>query len=187
LNARRIREPRGRGAPRRGLSRVLRALGPGVTTGAADDDPSGIATYSVVGAQNGLAFLWTALFAWPLMSCVQLMCARIGMVTGMGLAGAMLQNFPRWLVGNGCAGAADCQHHHIAADLSGMADSAHMLGAGPSMLYVWVFGLGISVLTVFPALQPDCQHAQMAGTGIVCLCDNGILVHPDWTACCTQR
>ena len=59
-------------------------LGPGLITGAADDDPSGIATYSVTGAAFGYSTLWTALFSFPLMAAVQLMCARIGMVTGMG-------------------------------------------------------------------------------------------------------
>ena len=66
--------------------RFFSALGPGVITGAADDDPSGIATYSVAGAQLGTSMLWTAFLTWPLMGCVQMMCARIGMVTGQGLA-----------------------------------------------------------------------------------------------------
>jgi Mn2+/Fe2+ NRAMP family transporter len=65
---------------------LLKSLGPGVITGAADDDPSGIATYSVAGAQLGTKLLWTALLTWPLMAAVQMMCARIGKVTGQGLA-----------------------------------------------------------------------------------------------------
>ena len=77
------------------FKRVLQALGPGVTTGAADDDPSGVATYSVVGAQFGTSFLWSALVTWPLMGCVQMMCARVGMVTGQGLAGSLRKKFPR--------------------------------------------------------------------------------------------
>jgi NRAMP (natural resistance-associated macrophage protein)-like metal ion transporter len=174
--------PEAEAPPRRGLSRVLRALGPGVTTGAADDDPSGIATYSVVGAQNGLAFLWTALFAWPLMSCVQLMCARIGMVTGMGLAGAMLQKFPRWLVGMAVLALLIANIINIAADLSGMADSAHMLGAGPSMLYVWVFGLGISVLTVFLRYNQIANTLKWLALALFAYVITAFLVHPDWTA-----
>src|ERR1043166_5967086 len=75
--------------------RFLASLGPGVITGAADDDPSGIATYSIAGAQHGLALLWTALITWPLMAFVQMMCARIGMVTGRGLTGALHRKFPR--------------------------------------------------------------------------------------------
>ena len=65
------------------LRRVARALGPGLITGAADDDPSGIVTYSMAGAQHGMALLWLAWITWPLMAAVQMMCARIGMVTGM--------------------------------------------------------------------------------------------------------
>ena len=63
------------------LRRFLSALGPGVTAGAADDDPSGIATYSIVGAQLGTSLLWTALITWPLMACVQFMCARIEVIS----------------------------------------------------------------------------------------------------------
>jgi Mn2+/Fe2+ NRAMP family transporter len=77
------------------IRRVWRAIGPGVITGAADDDPSGIATYSIAGAQFGTALLWTALLTWPLMAAVQNMCARVGMVTGGGLMGALHQRIPR--------------------------------------------------------------------------------------------
>src|SRR5919109_2398534 len=80
------------------VRRFLDSLGPGIITGAADDDPSGIATYSIAGAQHGLALLWTALFAWPVMAYVQMMCARIGMVTGRGLTGALHRKFPRPLI-----------------------------------------------------------------------------------------
>ena len=85
-------------APARWTRLLLKSLGPGVITGAADDDPSGIATYSVAGAQLGTKLLWTALLAWPLMAAVQMMCARIGMVTGKGLAGNFKQRFPGWLI-----------------------------------------------------------------------------------------
>ena len=77
---------------------LLKSLGPGVITGAADDDPSGIATYSVAGTELGTTLLWTALLPWPLMAAVQIMCARIGMVTGQGLAGNFKQRFPSWLL-----------------------------------------------------------------------------------------
>ena len=76
------------------LHRFFGALGPGLITGAADDDPSGIATYSIAGAQLGTSMLWTALLTWPLMAAVQMMCARIGMVTGYGLASALRRKFP---------------------------------------------------------------------------------------------
>ena len=69
----------------------MKSLGPGLITGAADDDPSGIATYSIAGAQLGTKLLWTALITWPLMAAVQMMCARIGKVTGQGLVGSFKQ------------------------------------------------------------------------------------------------
>jgi hypothetical protein len=80
------------------IHRFFANLGPGLITGAADDDPSGISTYSVAGAAFGYAPLWTALFSLPLMASVQLMCARLGMVTGPGLAGAVRRFYPRWVL-----------------------------------------------------------------------------------------
>src|SRR3982750_4458357 len=83
------------------LRRFFSLLGPGLITGVADDDPSSIATYSVVGAQLGTSLLWTAFITWPLMGCVQFMCARIGMVTGMGLGNALRQKGSRSLLFGG--------------------------------------------------------------------------------------
>ena len=77
------------------LSRFWKLLGPGLVTGASDDDPSGIATYSQAGASYGLSTLWTALIAFPLMASIQQMCARIGMVTSKGLTGTLKKNYPR--------------------------------------------------------------------------------------------
>ena len=75
------------------LTRFKKTIGPGVITGAADDDPSGIATYSIAGAKFNFSLLWTALFTWPLMAVIQMMCTRIGMVTGCGLASALSKKF----------------------------------------------------------------------------------------------
>src|SRR5205809_7986092 len=77
------------------LYRLVHSFGPGIITGAADDDPSGVATYSIAGAQLGTSLLWTAWLTWPLMAAVQMMCARIGMVTGRGLAGALTEKLPK--------------------------------------------------------------------------------------------
>src|SRR3989442_3090153 len=79
----------------RGVRHFFRELGPGLITGAADDDPSGISTYSVTGASFGYAPLWTAFFSFPFMTAVQLMCARLGMVSGKGLAGIIRQTYSR--------------------------------------------------------------------------------------------
>ncbi len=168
------------GRAERSLQRLRRALGPGVTTGAADDDPSGIATYSIVGAQSGTTLLWSALFVWPLMACVQMMCARIGMVTGRGLAGALLQKLPRWLVALIVLSLLIANVINIAADLAGMADAAHMLGAGPAMLYVSLFGAGICVLTIWLRYQQIASTLKWLAVALFAYVITAFLVHPYW-------
>ena len=79
--------------------RFLRVLGPGLITGASDDDPSGIGTYSQVGSHFGYGLLWTALLTFPFMVAVQELCARIALQTGVGLGMSLKRKFPRWIVG----------------------------------------------------------------------------------------
>jgi NRAMP (natural resistance-associated macrophage protein)-like metal ion transporter len=121
------RRPAATASPSRWIRSLLKSIGPGVITGAADDDPSGIATYSVAGAQLGTKLLWTAFITWPLMAAVQMMCARIGKVTGQGLAGNFKQRFPRWLLLAFVAALLAANTINIGADLAGMADAAAML------------------------------------------------------------
>src|ERR1041384_8808417 len=80
------------------LRRFVSKLGPGLITGASDDDPSGIGTYSVAGAQFGYSCLWTAWFSFPLMAAVQLMCARLGLISGRGLGGLLRVYYGRWVL-----------------------------------------------------------------------------------------
>ena len=127
---------------------LLKSLGPGVITGAADDDPSGIATYSVAGAQLGTKLLWTALLTWPLMAAVQIMCARIGKVTGQGLAENFKRRFPGWLLRVFVIALLGANTINIAADLAGMADAAQMLLGINSRLFVVIFAILISWATV---------------------------------------
>jgi NRAMP (natural resistance-associated macrophage protein)-like metal ion transporter len=126
----------------------LKSLGPGIITGAADDDPSGIATYSVAGAQLGTTLLWTALVTWPLMAAVQIMCARIGMVTGKGLAATLKLRFPVWLLVIFAVSLLAANTINIGADLAGMADAAQMVTGVNSHIYVIVFAVLISWATV---------------------------------------
>src|ERR1700733_8000236 len=81
----------------------FKASGPGVVTGAADDDPSGIATYTVAGARFGNSFLWVALLTWPMMAAVQMACAHLAMMSGEGLAAALAKKFPRYVMIAICA------------------------------------------------------------------------------------
>lgn len=132
----------------RWIRSLLKSLGPGIITGAADDDPSGIATYSVAGAQLGTRLLWTSLLTWPLMAAVQMMCARIGQVTGQGLAANFKLRFPRWLLLSFVIALLAANTINIAADLAGMADAAAMLSGINSHWFVIVFALLISWATV---------------------------------------
>jgi len=127
---------------------LFKSLGPGIITGAADDDPSGIATYSVAGAQFGTKLLWTALLTWPMMAAVQMMCARMGKVTGKGLAGNFSERFPRWLLLTFVIALLAANTINIGADLAGMADAAEMLLGINTKLCVVAFALLISWATV---------------------------------------
>src|SRR5215470_1803306 len=98
------------------IVRYFQTLGPGLVTGASDDDPGGIATYSVAGAAYGYALLWTALATFPLMAAIQLVCARIGLVTGQGLGAAVRRHYPRWLLRGACALLLVANVFNIAAD-----------------------------------------------------------------------
>ncbi len=158
----------------------FKALGPGVTTGAADDDPSGIATYSVVGAQFGTSFLWAAWLTWPLMGCVQMMCARVGMVTGTGLSGAFREKFPRWLVAVFSFALLIANTINIASDLSGMADATEMLGAGSSHVWVWVFGIGICGATVWLRYHQIANVLKWLALALFAYVVTAFLVKPHW-------
>jgi NRAMP (natural resistance-associated macrophage protein)-like metal ion transporter len=116
-------------------------LGPGLITGAADDDPSGISTYSVTGAAFGYAALWTALFSFPLMAAVQLMCARLGMVTGRGLAGVVRRQYAPWVLWGACTLLIAANVVNIGADLGGMAESASMVTGISAFVWTPVFAL----------------------------------------------
>jgi NRAMP (natural resistance-associated macrophage protein)-like metal ion transporter len=140
------------------LVRYFRILGPGLVTGAADDDPSGITTYSVAGASLGYGMLWMALATFPLMAAVQLVCARIGLVTGRGLAAAIRRHYPRPFLYAACFLLLIANVFNIAADLSGMAGVTHMLTAVPPLASVPVLGLVILLTTVYASYASFAQY-----------------------------
>src|SRR3954453_2373988 len=114
------------------VKRFFAGLGPGVITGAADDAPSGIATYSVTGASFGCSPLWTALLSLPLMVGVQLMCARLGLVTGRGLASVIRTRYPPPVLWLCCSLLVAANVIDIGADLAGMADATELITGAPS-------------------------------------------------------
>src|SRR6202166_4690443 len=160
---------------------LLKSLGPGVITGAADDDPSGIATYSVAGAHLGTKLLWTALLTWPLMAAVQMMCARIGMVTGEGLAGALRKRFPRPLLIAAAVALLGANVINIAADLAGMADAAEMLSGINSHVLVVVFGIAITVATVRLRYVQIATVLKWLALVLGAYVITAFLVHPHWS------
>jgi NRAMP (natural resistance-associated macrophage protein)-like metal ion transporter len=133
--------------------RFFANLGPGLITGAADDDPSGISTYSVAGASFGYLPLWTALFSFPLMAAVQLMCARLGVATGLGLASVIRRRYPRWVLWTSCALLIVANVINIAADLGGMADATTMVTGIPAPVFVPFYGVVIVLLLMWSSYR----------------------------------
>ncbi|WP_410055139.1 NRAMP family divalent metal transporter [Microvirga sp. Mcv34] len=129
--------------------RLLQVLGPGLITGASDDDPSGIATYSQAGAQLGFSITWTMLFTYPLMSAVQEISARIGRTTGRGIAGNIRLHYPNWLLQAIVVLLFAANTINIGADLGAMADALGLIIGGPHLLYVVFFGTLCVVLQIF--------------------------------------
>jgi Mn2+/Fe2+ NRAMP family transporter len=127
----------------------VRHLGPGVITGAADDDPSGIATYSQAGAQFGFAMLWTVVFTLPLMVAIQIVSARIGYVTRRGLTANMKASFPRWVMFSVVGMLLGANTLNVAADIAAMAEALRLLVGGSAHVYAVTFGLLCLVLQVF--------------------------------------
>jgi NRAMP (natural resistance-associated macrophage protein)-like metal ion transporter len=132
-------------------------LGPGLVTGAADDDPSGIATYSQGGARFGYDLLWTILFTFPLMSAIQIVSARIGRVTGQGIAANIRRHYPWWLAHATVTLLFIANVINIAADIGAMAAAVKLLIGGPAQIYAIgfaLFSLALQIFVPFPRYAP---------------------------------
>ena len=127
----------------------LRHVGPGVVTGAADDDPSGIATYTQAGAQFGTGLLWTVFLSLPFMVAIQLVSARIGRVTGKGVAANMREHMPRGLLAMVVALLVVANTINIAADISAMGQALQLVVGGGAHFHSLVFGVVTVLLQVF--------------------------------------
>jgi NRAMP (natural resistance-associated macrophage protein)-like metal ion transporter len=135
--------------PAAGKRRLLGVLGPGLITGASDDDPSGIATYSQAGAQLGYAITWTMLFSYPLMTVIQEISARIGRTTGQGIAGNIRQHYSNGLLQAIVVLLFVTNILNIGADLGAMGDALGLLIGGPRLPYVVAFGVMCGLLQIF--------------------------------------
>ena len=162
------------------VQRFFAKLGPGLITGAADDDPSGISTYSVTGALFGYMPLWTALFSFPLMTAVQLMCARLGLVTGRGLAGVVRRNYPRSVLWGACALLIVANVFNIGADLGGMAEATEMVTGIKSYYWTPIYTILIISLLFFSSYRNIARIFKWLTLSLFAYIVTAFFVHPDW-------
>lgn len=156
-------------------------LGPGLTTGASDDDPSGIATYSQTGAQYGFGLLWLAAFTFPLMSVVQEMCARIGLVTGRGLAGNIRSHFGKKVLYFSTFFLFAANSFNIGADIGAMANAVQLIR--PHFSFGWLvvgFSLFILLLQIFTPYVRYARYLKWLALVLFAYIFSALLAHPDW-------
>jgi len=149
----------------RGHVPLLNRLGPGLVTGAADDDPSGIATYSQAGAQYGYGMLWSVLLTTPLMAGIQIVSARIGRVTGHGIAANIRDHFPPWVLHGVVGLLLFANTLNIAADLGAMGNALALLAGGNADIYLVFFALvslTLQVFVPFPRYAPFLKWLTLA-------------------------
>lgn len=174
----------GRSTPRPAKHRtgLLARLGPGLITGAADDDPSGIATYTQAGAQFGYALGWTLLLTFPLMVGIQLASARIGRCTGKGLSSAFARMWPRPVVAAAVLLLVVANVVNLAADLSAMAEVSSLLVGGPEPLYALVFGLGSLALQAWLPYRRYVRVLKWLTLSLLSYAGVAVVAHVDWGA-----
>ncbi len=160
--------------------KILAVLGPGVITGAADDDPSGISTYSVAGAAYGYATLWIALLTFPLMSAVQLMCARLGMVTGRGLAAEVRDNYPRWVLWGACSILVVANVINIGADLGGMAEATQLVTGIRPQVWIPLYALLILGMLIWTSYKVIAQIFKWMTLVLFAYVLTSFFAHVDW-------
>ncbi|MDP9338470.1 MAG: Nramp family divalent metal transporter [Acidobacteriota bacterium] len=164
------------------LGAKLALMGPGLITGASDDDPSGIATYSQAGAQFGFATLWLALFSYPFMCAIQEISARIGRVTGVGISANIRKAFPRPVGYCIVAMLLVSSIFNLGADLGAMGESAHLLFGGPAWIHLLVMGLMSIALQIFVPYTRYVKYLKFLAISLLAYVITAFLVHIDWRA-----
>jgi len=160
----------------------LQKLGPGLITGAADDDPSGIATYSQVGIQFGLGMLWTVLFSFPLMSAIQEICARIGRITGAGLAACMSKRFPRSLVVALVSLLCVANIFNLSADVAAMGAVTQLLAGGHPAIYSVAFGMISLLLQIFIQYRKYVKYLKLLTLSLLAYFVTVFVVRIPWSS-----
>jgi len=160
--------------------RFLTLLGPGLTTGAADDDPSGIATYSQTGAQFGYGQLWTALYMLPFMTAVQEACARIGLVTGKGIAAVVKEHYSRTVLYAVVALVVIANTINIGADIGAMASAAQLLVPVPFVILTLLFTVIILILEIFTNYKVYSKILKWLALALLAYPITVFIVHQPW-------
>jgi NRAMP (natural resistance-associated macrophage protein)-like metal ion transporter len=161
--------------------KLIQVLGPGLITGASDDDPSGIATYSQAGAQFGYTMGWTLLFSYPLMVAIQQISAQIGRVTGRGIAGNLKQYYPRSVLYGSVGLLLVANTINLAADLGAMGAALKLLIGGPNLLYVLIFGLFSVCLEVFARYSRYVSILKWLSLSLFAYVATVLIVGVSWT------
>lgn len=160
--------------------RLMRYIGPGWITGASDDDPSGIATYSQAGAQFGYGMAWLMLFTFPLMAAIQEISARIGRVTGEGIAGNIREHYPPWLLRGIVALLLVANILNLGADLGAMGAATHLLVTGSAQLYVVIFAVGCALLEVFSRYERYASILKWTSISLFAYVGTALVVDVPW-------
>jgi len=160
--------------------RMRGTLGPGLITGASDDDPSGIATYSQAGAQYGYALTWTMLFTFPLMAAAQIISARIGRTTGHGISGILRRHYPNWILTWIVVLLLFANTINLAADLGAMADATALLIGAPRWLLVLVYGAFCITLQIFMQYKHYVAVLKWLTLSLFAYFATVLVVHVDW-------
>lgn len=160
--------------------RFLRYIGPGWITGASDDDPSGIATYSQAGAQFGYSMTWVMLFCWPLMAAIQEISARIGRVTGEGIAGNLRAHYSPWLLRSIVGLLLIANILNLGADLGAMGAATHLLVAGSAQLYVVAFAIGCALLEIFSRYERYASILKWTSVSLFAYVATALVVNVPW-------
>ncbi len=160
--------------------KLLSILGPGLITGASDDDPSGISTYGIAGASTGYSMLWVILLTTPMMSVIQGMCARIAMVSGVGLAKAMRRRFPRWIVAPLAIAVIVANTINAGADLEGMSAAAQLLFGKPNLLWIALFGSILIVMQVYLSFHRFASVVKWLTLALFAYIVTAFVVRPPW-------
>lgn len=163
-----------------GGSSLLRRLGPGLITGAADDDPSGIATYSQVGAQFGTAMLWTMVFSFPLMAAIQEICARLGRITGAGIAANLRNHYPKPLLVGAITLLCIANIFNLGADIAAIGAAAQLVFGGNLNAYALAFGLFSVLLQIYLPYRRYVRYLKWLTLALFAYVGTAFVAHVPW-------